>query len=168
MQKDSAACTCSAEEKEQKEQKLQQLDEVIDLYRDREGSLIQILHLAQEIYGHLPLELQMYIAQKLNIPLSEVSGVVSFYSFFSTEPSNAHAIRVCLGTACYVRGAKKIVDHLQDKLDVALGKTTQDGKFTVEITRCIGTCGLAPAMTIDDKVYKQVNVNKLDKILEEY
>jgi len=141
---------------------------VIDLYKDKEGSLIQILHLAQQIYGHLPLDVQVFIADSLHIPLSEVSGVITFYSFFSTEPRGRHTIRVCLGTACYVRGGKKIVDSLKEKLDVDIGGTTKDGKFTFEVARCIGACGLAPAMMIDDVVYKQVNVNKLNAILAKY
>jgi NADH-quinone oxidoreductase E subunit len=141
---------------------------VIDLYKDKEGSLIQILHLAQQIYGYLPLEVQVFIADSLKIPLSEVSGVITFYSFFSTEPRGRHTIRVCLGTACYVRGGKKIVESLKEKLDVEIGGTTKDGKFTFEVARCIGACGLAPAMMIDDVVYKQVNVNKLNAILAKY
>jgi NADH:ubiquinone oxidoreductase subunit E len=154
--------------KEEKEKAYSQIANVIDLYKDKEGSLIQVLHLAQEIYGYLPLELQEFISRGMNIPLSEVSGVVSFYSFFSTVPRGEHTIRVCLGTACYVRGGKKIVEYLQERLGVELGGTTNDGKFTFEVARCIGACGLAPAMMIDDTVYKQVNVNKLDKILEQY
>lgn len=141
---------------------------VIDLYKDKDGSLIQILHLAQQIYGYLPLDLQIYIADSLNIPLSEVSGVVTFYSFFSTEPRGRHTIRVCMGTACYVRGGKKIVESLKEKLGVDIGGTTPDGKFTFEVARCIGACGLAPAMMIDGVVYKQVNVNKLNAILAQY
>ncbi len=145
-----------------------ELDTAIELYRDKEGNLIQILHIAQELYGHLSLELQQYIAEKLDKPLSEVSGVVTFYSFFSTKPRGEHTIRVCLGTACYVRGGKKIVDALQKTLGVDIGETTADGKFTFEVARCIGACGLAPAMMIDDVVYKQVNINKLDAILSRY
>ena len=141
---------------------------VIDLYKDKEGSLIQVLHLAQGIYGHLPLDLQEFISEGMDIPLSVVSGVVSFYSFFSTEPRGEHTIRVCMGTACYVRGGKKLVEYLMDRLGVDLGGTTKDGKFTFEIARCIGACGLAPAMMIDDTVYKQVNVNRLDRILQAY
>lgn len=145
-----------------------ELDPVIDLYKDKEGSLIQILHIAQELYGHLSLELQQHIAGVLNKPLSEVSGVVTFYSFFSTKPRGEHTIRVCLGTACYVRGGKKIVEALQKTLNVDIGETTADGKFTFEVARCIGACGLAPAIMIDNVVYKQVNINKLDAILARY
>jgi len=153
---------------EEKERAYAQIQNVIDLYKDKRGSLIQVLHLAQEIYGYLPLELQEFISRGMDIPLSQVSGVVTFYSFFSTAPRGKHTIRVCLGTACYVRGGKKIVEHLQERLNVPLGGTTDDGKFTFEIARCIGACGLAPAMMIDDTVYKQVNVNALDKILARY
>ena len=152
----------------EKEAAFEKVTNVIDLYKDKEGSLIQVLHLAQMIYGHLPLELQEFIAEKMDISLSEVSGVVSFYSFFSTIPRGEHTIRVCLGTACYVRGGKKVVESLQERLGIELGETTEDGMFTLEIARCIGACGLAPAMMVDDTVYKQVNVNKIDRILQEY
>jgi len=147
---------------------LEKIANVIDFYRDKEGSLIQVLHLAQGIYGHLPLKLQEFISAEMDIPLSEISGVISFYSFFTTVPRGEHTIRVCMGTACYVRGGKKIVEHLRERLRVELGGTTDDGKFTFEIARCIGACGLAPTMMIDEKVFKQVNINKLDKILEGY
>ena len=150
------------------EQKYSQIADIINLYKDKKGSLIQILHLAQEVYGYLPLDLQKYIADALGKPLSEVSGVVTFYSFFSTKPRGEHTIRVCLGTACYVRGGKKIVDHLEKSLGIDVGETTEDGKFTFEVARCIGACGLAPAIMIDGVVYKQVNVNKLDSILSKY
>ena len=150
------------------ENKFAEIANVIDLYRGKEGSLIQVLHLAQEIYGYLPLDLQTYIAGEMGIPVSEVSGVVTFYSFFSTKPRGKHTIRVCLGTACYVRGGKKIVESLKDKLNVDIGETTEDGRFTFEVARCIGACGLAPAMMIDDTVYKQVTPQKLGTILAKY
>jgi len=151
-----------------KQQAYAQIANVIDLYKDKPGSLIQVLHLAQEIYGYLPLELQEFIAEKMGTPLAEVSGVISFYAFFTTVPRGRHTIRVCLGTACYVRGGKRVMEHLQKKLGVDIGDTTADGNFTLEVAHCIGACGLAPAMVIDEKVYKQVNVNKLDAILAEY
>jgi len=158
-------CKCSEIDEERA---YAQITNVIDLYKDKQGSLIQVLHLAQEIYGYLPLELQEFIARNMKIPLSEVTGVVSFYSFFSTDPKGEHIIRVCLGTACYVRGGKGVVEYLQQKLGVNIGQTTEDGLFTLEVARCIGSCGLAPAMMIDDQVYKQVNVNKLDTIISNY
>lgn len=160
-------CQCSCEE-ETDQQKLEMIAEVIEKYKNREGSLIQVLHMSQSIYGYLPLKLQMFIAEKMEKPLSEVSGVITFYSFFSTEPRGDHTIRVCLGTACYVRGGKKIIDRLEEILGVGVGKTTKDRKFTFEVARCIGACGLAPAMMIDDVVYKQVNPDKLEAILAKY
>ncbi len=150
------------------EQACRQIANVMDLYRHQKNSLIQILHHSQEIYGYLPLELQEFISQEMDIPLSEISGVVSFYSFFSSVPRGEHTIRICLGTACYVRGGKRIVEHLKEHLGIEMDETTQDGKFTLEIARCIGSCGLAPAVMIDDVVYKQVTPNKLDKILAEF
>lgn len=163
MNVQASQCKCTDDK-----QPFSEIANIIDLYKDKEGSLIQILHAAQEIYGYLPLELQEFIANSLQKPLSEVTGVVSFYSFFSTKPRGEHTIRVCLGTACYVRGGKKIVEALQKKLNVDIGDTTVDGKFTFEVARCIGSCGLAPAMMIDNVVYKQVNPNKLDTILSQY
>lgn len=147
---------------------LARIGELAAEYRGKEGSLIQVLHMAQGIYGYLPLEVQQVVADALEIPLSEVSGVVTFYSFFSTQPRGEHTIRVCLGTACYVRGGKKIVERLKDILDVEIGDTTRDRKFTFEVARCIGACGLAPALSIDDQVYKQVNPDKLEEILDRY
>jgi len=164
MSGSSGKCTCNHDDENQ----FTEIANIIDLYKDREGSLIQILHAAQETYGYLSLELQEYIARSLGKPLSEVSGVVTFYSFFSTAPRGEHTIRVCLGTACYVRGGKKIVDALQKTLGIDIGGTTKDGKFTLEVARCIGACGLAPAIMIDDVVYKQVNPNKLDTILSQF
>lgn len=149
-------------------QQLEQIENVIDLYQAKESNLIQILHASQQIYGYLPLEVQEFIAKKMNIPVSQVSGVVTFYSFFSTTPRGEHTILVCMGTACYVRGGKKLVEELQKILSIGIGDTTQDGKFTLEIARCIGACGLAPALMIDKVVYKQVNPNKLKSILAKY
>ena len=158
----------TATQTEREEQKFDKIGNAIDLYKDKEGGLIQVLHLAQQIYGYLPLEVQRFVADGMRIPLSEVSGVVSFYSFFSPTQKGEHTIRVCLGTACYVRGGKKIIEHLTSHLGVEIGGTTADGKFTLEVARCIGACGLAPAMMIDDKVYKQVTPAKMGKILADY
>lgn len=146
------------------------LERIAELAADftGEGALIQALHMAQGIYGYLPLEVQRVIADKLHVPLSEVSGVVSFYSFFSTQPQGRHTIRVCMGTACYVRGGKQIVKRLGELLDVGVGETTKDRNFTLEVARCIGACGLAPAISVDDEVFKQVNPDKLEAILARY
>ena len=148
--------------------KLEQIESVIDLYKAKPSNLIQILHASQQIYGYLPLEIQEFIASKMKMAVSEISGVVSFYSFFSTKPRGEHTILICMGTACYVRGGKKLVDELQKQLAIEIGDTTEDGKFTLEIARCIGACGLAPAMMIDKTVYKSVNPNKLKSILAKY
>ena len=148
--------------------KYDKVKNLIDQYRFKEGSLIQILHVSQQIFGYLPMELLRYIALSLDMPISDVTGVVSFYSFFSTQPRGEHTVRVCLGTACYVRGGKKLIDRLMESLKVDIGGTTGDGKFTVEVARCIGACGLAPAIMIDDTVFKQVTVQKLDAILAKY
>lgn len=146
------------------------LEEIARIARENkaEGSLIQVLHMAQGLYGHLPLSVQETVAEAMDIPLSEVSGVVSFYSFFTPRPRGKHTIRVCLGTACYVRGGKKIIESLGRTLGVKVGETTGDGLFTLEVARCIGACGLAPAMAIDDVIYKQVVPDKLAQILERY
>jgi len=149
-------------------QKLEQIAAVIAQYEAKPSNLIMILHAAQGIYGYLPYEVQKFIADKMNISVSEVSGVVSFYSFFSTKPKGEHTLLVCMGTACYVRGGKKLVDGLQKNLNVNVADTTEDGKFTLSVARCIGACGLAPAMMVDETVYKAVNPNKLESILNKY
>jgi len=149
-------------------QKLNQIAEVIAKYEAKPSNLIMILHAAQGIYGYLPYAVQKFIADKMNLSVSEVSGVVTFYSFFSTKPKGKHTILVCMGTACYVRGGKKLVEGLQKHLNVDVSDTTEDGKFTLSIARCIGACGLAPAMMIDDTVYKSVNPNRLESILSKY
>ena len=166
MAAESRCACCCGEESEQVLQ--ERIRQIAREYRGREGSLIQVLHMAQTIYGYLPLEVQQIVADELGLPLSEVSGVVTFYSFFSTQPRGEHTIRVCLGTACYVRGGKKIVERLQELLEVGVGDTTADRKFTLEVARCIGACGLAPAMSIDDTVYKQVRPERLESILARY
>jgi NADH-quinone oxidoreductase E subunit len=156
-------CQCTDDK-----EKFKEAENIIDLYREKEGSLIQVLHAAQEVYGYLPEELLKFIASAMRRPLSEVTGVATFYSFFSTKPRGKHTIRVCLGTACYVRGGKRIIEELQKTLKVDVGNTTEDGRFTFEVARCIGACGLAPTMMIDGKVYRQVTPQKLNAILAEY
>ena len=166
MGENTRTCCCECDHSEAA--LLARIGELAAEYRGKEGSLIQVLHMAQGIYGYLPIEVQRVIADTLDIPLAEVAGVVTFYSFFSTQPRGRHTIRVCLGTACYVRGGKKIVERIKELLDVEIGETTKDRLFTFEVARCIGACGLAPAMSIDDQVYKQVNPDKLEQILKRY
>jgi NADH:ubiquinone oxidoreductase subunit E len=134
-------------------------------YKGRENGLIQVLHLVQGVFGYLPLEVQEIVAKEMDIPLSTVSGVVSFYSFFATEPRGKHTIRICLGTACYVRGGVSIMDAIEKQLGIKVGHTTPDGVFTFEIARCIGACGLAPAMIIDSTVYPEVDPGALPELL---
>ncbi|MBQ1343529.1 MAG: NAD(P)H-dependent oxidoreductase subunit E [Firmicutes bacterium] len=158
------SCGCSADE----QAKYDQIAAVIDQYKGKEGSLIMVLHSAQQIYGYLPLDLQKFIADRMGLPLSEVYGVVSFYSFFSTQERGKHTIRICLGTACYVRGGAKLVEALEDKLQVKVGGVTADKKFTLEVARCIGACGLAPAIMVDNDVHKQMSPATLDDMLSQY
>ncbi|MBR5429279.1 MAG: NAD(P)H-dependent oxidoreductase subunit E [Firmicutes bacterium] len=164
MEKCGCTCGCSADE----QAKYDQIAAVIDQYKGKEGSLIMVLHSAQQIYGYLPLDLQKFIADRMGLPLSEVYGVVSFYSFFSTQERGKHTIRICLGTACYVRGGAKLVEALEDKLQVKVGGVTADKKFTLEVARCIGACGLAPAIMVDNDVHKQMSPATLDDMLSQY
>ena len=166
MSNQEANCTCNCAVHEQDKKAL--LAKVIESYRDKEGSLIMVLHAAQDLYGYLPEDVLKYIADELGLSYSYVSGVVSFYSFFSTVERGKHTIRVCRGTACYVRGGKLVVEALEEKLGVPVGGTTDDKKFTFEIARCIGACGLAPAIMVDDTVYKYVTPKNVDDILAEY
>ena len=145
--------------------KYQLLEQVMDDYDRKENNLIQILHMAQAIFGYLPSEVQSFIAEKMDIPNSKVNSVLTFYSFFSTKPKGKYTVSICLGTACYVRGGKEVVNKLKEVLSIDVGETTDDKIFSLQVKRCIGACGLAPAMTINDKVYKQVNPNKLHRIL---
>lgn len=165
---DISSCNCCNCDAESEAELLRRIGDLALEYREKEGSLIQVLHMAQGMYGCLPLEVQQVVADALGIPLARVSGVVSFYSFFTTQPRGEHTIRVCLGTACYVRGGKKIIEKLEQLLGITVGETTADRHFTLEVARCIGACGLAPAVMIDDSVYKQVQPEKLEAILASY
>ncbi len=156
------ACACAHETEAEK---LERIAHVIDSFRGQDGSLIQILHMAQGIYGYLPLDVQKFVAERMNVPLSEVWGVTTFYSYFATRPRGEYTIRVCLGTACYVRGGAEIAKRLTQTLGIGVGETTSDKKFSLEVMRCIGACGLAPAVMVNDKVLRQVNPDKLNRIL---
>lgn len=149
-------------------EKYQLLDQVIRDYECKESNLIQILHMAQAIFGYLPREVQTHIAEQMDLPISKVGSVLTFYTYFSTTPKGDHTICTCLGTACYVRGGKKIIDKLKETIGIDVGETTPDMKFSLQVVRCMGACGLAPAIKIDDKVYKRVNPNKLQQILKQY
>lgn len=150
--------------KEQKEK----LDAVIAKHKDTEGGLIPVLHQAQEIYGYLPIEVQQMIAEGLNIPMAEVYGVVTFYTQFTTNPKGKYKIAVCLGTACYVKGSQELVDRISQRLNIGVGECTPDGKFSLDATRCIGACGLAPVLTVNDDVYGRLTAKDIDGILDKY
>ena len=151
-----------------KDEMFQDLDCFIDALPDRNGALITVLHKAQSIFGYLPREVQQHIGTKLNIPSAKVNGVVTFYSYFTEVPKGEHVIQVCLGTACFVRGAEGILSRLEDKLQIKAGQTTKDGKFSIDALRCVGACGLDPVIMIDGKVYGRVTTSQIDKILAEY
>jgi len=155
-------------EMDDEQSKFDMIKKVIDTYKTKPGCLITVLHLTQEIYGYLPLQIQSLIAKEMKFTESYVAGVISFYSFFSTVPRAEHTIKICLGTACYVRGGKRIVDRLEEELGISVGESTADGKFSIQITRCLGACGLAPVVMIDEEVYQQINPDKIEKILAKY
>ncbi|HPB55914.1 MAG TPA: NAD(P)H-dependent oxidoreductase subunit E [Candidatus Aminicenantes bacterium] len=145
-----------------------ELKRIIEEYRNVPGPLIQVLNRAQRIFGYLPREVQLYVSRELNVPLSEVYGVVTFYNFFKTEPVGKHIVNVCLGTACHVKGAQRVVDALANELKVEIGQTSQDGFYTLSTARCFGACGLAPAMMIDDEVYGRLTPGKAVEVLKEF
>lgn len=146
----------------------EKLDKVMEEHKDVKGALMPVLHEAQNIFGCVSLEVQQRISEKMGIPLSEIYGVVTFYSQFTLEPKGKYHIGVCLGTACYVRGSQAIIDKVKELTGVEIGKTSSDGKFSLEATRCIGACGLAPVLSINDEVYGRLTVNDIAGILEKY
>ena len=149
-------------------EQLEAVDSIIRQNRNRPGALIPVLKDVQDVTGYLPLSLQQRIATGLSLSLSEVYGVVTFYSFFRQEPIGRHLIKVCLGTACYVRGNKDLVAQLSRDLHCAVGSTTEDKRFSIEGVRCLGCCGIAPVITVGDDVHKEVRVKDMPSILEQY
>ncbi len=145
-----------------------ELDGIISRNKEKPGALILVLHQAQNLFGYLPRGVQRRIAEGLGIALSEVSGVVTFYSFFTMVPKGRHSIKVCLGTSCYVRGGQRLIGDLQKRLSIDVGETTDDRRFSLEVVRCIGACGLSPAMTVGEDVFGRVKNTKLGEILEKY
>lgn len=146
-----------------------QLDKFIDELPEKRGALISVLHKAQSIFGYLPREVQIFVGKKLGVPVSQVYGVVSFYSFFTMLPKGKYPISVCLGTACYVRGADKVLDIFKRELGIEVGQTTSDGKFSLDALRCVGACGLAPVVLVGEKVYGRIGTaEEVKKILNEY
>ena len=145
-----------------------ELLKVIAEKKDDRGALMPILQKAQDIYGYLPIEVQTIISNEMNIPLEKIYGVVTFYSQFSLNPKGKYQISVCLGTACYVKGSGDIYNKLQEKLGIEGGGCTPDGKFSLEACRCIGACGLAPVITVNDEIYGRLTVDDVDDILKKY
>ncbi|WP_411681813.1 NAD(P)H-dependent oxidoreductase subunit E [Clostridium thailandense] len=150
------------------QEKFDELKETIEELRNVDGNLMPVLQKSQEIFGCVDSDVQDFISKELNIPKAEIYGVSTFYSLFSLEAKGETVIRVCLGTACYVKGSKAILDRLSEELNIDVNKTSADGKFTLEATRCLGACGLAPVITINDKVYGRLVPDDVPKILEEY
>ena len=146
----------------------QQLLQVINEHKDEKGALIPVLHKAQDIYGYLPIEVQTIIADGLGVSLAEVYGVVTFYTQFSLNPKGEYKVAVCLGTACYVKGSGDILEKIKEILKIDVDGCTPDGKFSLEATRCIGACGLAPVMTVYDDVYGRLVPDDVPGILEKY
>ena len=146
----------------------EQLQEIIEKYKDEQGALIPVLQQAQDIYGYLPIEVQTMIADEMGIPLSQVFGVATFYSQFTLTPKGEHTISVCLGIACYVKGADKILAAIEDRLGIKAGECTPDGLFSIDSCRCLGACGLAPVMTVDGEVYGKCTSESAVKIVESY
>lgn len=150
------------------EEKFHELEEFINNLSNKKGAVIEVLHKAQHIFGYLPEEVQLFVSEKLNIPASQVFGVVSFYSYFTTEPRGEYVVNICMGTACFVRGSGKVLTEFEKKLNIRSGQTTPDGKFTVGSLRCVGACGLAPVVMVNEKVYGNVTPEDVDNILAEY
>jgi NADH-quinone oxidoreductase subunit E/NADP-reducing hydrogenase subunit HndA len=144
-----------------------QIKSICDKHGNDAGELINILHETQNLLGYLPEEVQRIVAEKLEIPVSRVYGVVTFYAFFTEKPKGKYPISVCLGTACYVRGSEKLLDEFRRLLGIDVGETTPDGKFSLDCLRCVGACGLAPVVMIGEKVYGRLQATEVRKILDE-
>lgn len=150
------------------QEKLGQLQAICKEFNNDKGELINVLHKAQHLFGYLPAEVQEVIAKELNTSAAHVYGVVTFYSFFTMTPKGEHPISICMGTACYVRGAEKVLDEFKRILHVKVGETTPDGKFSLSCLRCVGACGLAPVVMVGDKVFGRVSPDGVKDIIEEY
>ncbi len=170
MNKDKSIAkgNCSCNEAVDEGQLYEQLDEIIEMHRGKEGALIPILQSTQNLFGYLPEAALKTISRRLHKPYSEIAGVVGFYSYFSTVAKGKHTIRVCMGTACYVRGGKDVLKSLMDKLNINVGETTEDRLFSLEVGRCFGACGLAPVIMIDDEVFQKVKPAKVGEILQAF
>jgi len=150
------------------EAKFNELEAYIETLPTKKGELIRVLHKAQGIFGYLPEEVQKFVAKKMNVSTAKVYGVVSFYSYFTMTPKGEYDIAICLGTACYVRGAEKILDAIKRETGIEVGETTEDGKFSISALRCVGACGLAPVVMVNDKVYGRLTADMIKGILDTY
>lgn len=144
------------------------ITEIVERYKDEETPLMMILEAIQSEYGYIPLEVQELVSKLTGIPVAEIYGVVTFYSFFSLTPKGKYVIGVCLGTACYVKGSQSVMDKFSEVLKIKPGQTTEDGLFTLDALRCIGACGIAPAISINRKVYPKMEAKKVIPLIEEY
>ena len=161
-------CECGNGRELTEEELYADLDAVLSDHEGDAASLIQVLHRAQNLFGYVPQRAQSRIARALRLTEADVEGVVSFYHYFTRVPRGKHTVRVCLGTACYVRGGRKLVDEMRKDLGVEVGGTTEDRNFSLETVRCIGACGLSPVMTVDDDVYRRVSPARASKLLSKY
>lgn len=149
-------------------EKMEKLEDYILKHKEQKGALIPVLHETQELFGYIPEEAQKMISELLHIPAAEIFGVATFYSRFTLTPKGQHTISVCLGTACYVKNSKGVIERLEKELNVKTGGTTDDGKFTLVATRCLGCCGLAPVMTVDGDVYGKLVPDDIPDIVKKY
>lgn len=147
---------------------VKQITEIVNRYKDEETPLMMILSDIQKEYGYIPLEVQELVSDLTGIPVSEIYGVVTFYSLFSLTPKGKYVIGVCLGTACYVKGSQLVLDKFGELLNIKPGETTEDGLFTLDVLRCLGACAIAPAVSINGKVYAMVQTNQVQGIIDEY
>lgn len=145
-----------------------QINAICDRYANERTPLMMILSDIQKEYGYIPLEVQELVSERTGVSVAEIYGVVTFYSFFSLKPKGKYVVGVCLGTACYVKGAQQVFDKFSELLGITAGETTEDGLFTLDALRCIGACGIAPAVSINGKVYPKVSVDSVPKIIDEY
>lgn len=142
------------------------MEEILNTYKQEKDNLIQILNEVQEYYGYVPEKAQLAISEYLSIPMAEIYGVITFYSRFTLKPKGKYHIAVCLGTACFVKGSEQILDRAKERLKIDVGETTKDGMFSLEATRCIGACGLAPVFTVNGEVYGKATVKMMDEIID--